>query len=204
MIEYHLLPIVRQSVAWLACAARYLLVACAALAGAELLLLLLHQPLCGIACGLASAFLLLLCIALVVLLAMWSHAVLLAEQGAFFSRWLLRLCAILAPVAPLSWGYTMVTGKLLLYRQAELPLILCVVLLLAALLNIPNMAAANWKLQVRVAVLPLLLLVVLGFDTPGFIIIALVAKGLAAWVGGRLLRELQSVAPRIISMPEKE
>lgn len=202
MIEYHILPVVRQGVAWLAAAARYGLVACAALAVAEPLLYLLQWPLCGIVCGMASAFLMLLALALVLVLACWAHTVLLAGQGTFVSRWLLRVCALLAPVAPVCWGYSLVTGKVLLYRQSELPLLLCVVLLLAGLFNIPRMAAARWTLQLRVVVLPLVLLAVLCCDMPGLLLPCAVLKILAAWAAVGPLRMLQAVAPRIISMPE--
>ena len=202
MIEYHILPAVRQVVAWLAAAARWVLVACAVLALAEPVLLLLRLPLGGIACGLVSAFLLQLAVALVVLVATWGHAVLLAGQGNVVTRWLLRVCAVLAPVAPFSWVYTLMSGELLLYRQSELSLFLCVVLLLAALLNIPRMAAARWQLQLRVAVVPLVLLLALCCDVPGLVLPCVVLKVLGAWLAVVPLRGLQSMAPRIISMPE--
>ena len=202
MIEYHILPVVRQAVAWLAAAARWVLVACAVLALAEPVLLLLRLPLGGIACGFVSAFLLQLAVALVVLVATWGHAVLLAGQGNVVTRWLLRVCAVLAPVAPFSWVYTLLSGELLLYRQGELSLFLCVVLLLAALLNIPRMAVARWQLQLRVAVVPLVLLLALCCDGPGLILPCVVLKVLGAWLAVVPLRGLQSMAPRIISMPE--
>lgn len=202
VIEYHVLPVVRQVVARLAAAARYTLVACALLALAEPLFLLLMWPLAGIACGMVSALLLQLAVALLVLLAMWCHAVLLAGQGISMTRWLLRVCAVLVPVAPVGWVYTLLTGKLLLYRQAELPLILCVVLLMAGLLNIPRMAAARWLLQLRVVLLPLLLLLALCCDVPGLVLPCIVFKLLATWAALAPLKQLQTVSPRIISMPE--
>ncbi len=204
MIEYPILPAVRRLVAMLAAAARYTLVGCAVLALAEPALLVLRVPLGGIACGLASSFLLLAAVSLVVLLAMWSHAVLLAGQGNAITRWMLVLCAWLTPVAPVSWVYTLFSGKLLLYRQGELPLILCVVLLMAVLLNIPRMAAARWQLQLRVVLVPLLLLAALCCDVPEMLLPCLVFKVLCAWLAAAPLRALQSVAPRIISMPERD
>ena len=204
MIEYPILPAVRRLVAILAAAARYALVACAWLALAEPLLFMLYLPLGGIACGMASSFLLQVAVALVVLVATWGHMVLLAGQGIVVTRWMLVACAWLAPVSPVCWVYTLFSGKLLLYRQEELPFILCVVLLLAVLLNIPRMAAARWQLQLRVALVPLLLLLVLCCDVPGMVLPCLVFKVLSAWLAAAPLRGLQSAAPRIISMPERD
>ena len=204
MIEYHLLPVVKRCAGHLATALRWVLVACALLAVAELVLLPLHQVLAGILCGIVSSFLLQLGLCLLVVLAAWCHAVLLAEQGTVVTRWLLRVGAILSPLAPICWAYTLFSGELLLYRQAELPLILGVLLLVAALVNIPRMAAARWHLQLRVVVLPLLLLLVQLCDVPGLLWICAVFKLLAAWLAFSPLRLLASLAPRIISMPDKE
>lgn len=202
MIEYPILPAVRRLVTILAAAARYSLAGCAVLALAEPVLLVLRVPLGGIACGLASAFLLQLAVALVVLVSAWCHVVLLAGQGNVVTRWMLGLAAMLTPVGPVSWVYTLLSGELLLYRQGELSLVMCVALLMAALLNIPRMAAARWQLQLRVVVVPLVLLLVLCCDVPGLVLPCLVLKVLAAWLAAAPLRALQSVAPRIISMPE--
>ena len=202
MIEYHILPVVKQSAGHLATALRWVLAACALLTVAELVLLPLHQVLAGILCGIASSFLLQLGLCLLVVLAAWCHAVLLADQGSVITRWMLRVGAILAPLAPICWVYTLFSGELLLYRQAELPLILAVLLLFAALVNIPRMAAARWHLQARVAALPLLLLLVQLCDVPGLLLSCAALKLLAAWLAFSPLRQLASLAPRIISMPE--
>ena len=90
-----------------------------------------------------------------------------------------------------------------MYRQAELPLILGVIMLGAAVVNIPRMAAAPWQLQVRVVALPLLLLIYCT-DVPGLLVFCAVFKLLAAWVAAAPLRLLADFAPRIISMPETE
>jgi hypothetical protein len=203
-IEYHLLPPVKRAVAVLATTMRYSLATCAALALAEMVLLPLHLPMAAILSGLISSFLLPLSIAMLAVLAAWCHAVLLAGQGILLSRWLTRVGAGLAPLVPICWGYSYLTGRLLLYRQAELPLILGSLLLGTALFNIPKMAAAPWQLQVRVVALPLLLLAAYCFDVPGGLVFCSVAKVLAAWVAATPLRLLSSFAPRIISMPEKD
>ena len=201
-IEYHLLPPVKTAVAYAATALRHVLTACAVLALAELVLLPLHMPLAGIACGMASAFLLQLALALLVVLAAWCQPVLLAGQGNFVARWLVRVGALLAPLAPVCWGYSMLSGELLLYRQAELPLILGVLLVVAAVVNVLRMAAAPWQLQLRVIALPLFLLAALVCDAPGILLCSVVFKLLAAWVAAGLLRMLAAVAPRVIAMPE--
>ena len=202
MIEYHILPVVKWSAGHLATALRWVLVACALFTVAELVLLPLHQVLAGILCGMVSSFLMQLGLCLLVVLAAWCHAVLLAEQGSVVTRWLLRVGAILAPLAPICWVYTLFAGELLLYRQAELPLILVVLLLLAALVNIPRMAAARWHLQLRVVVLPLLLLLAQVSDAPTLLWACAACKLLAAWLAFSPLRQLASLASRIISMPE--
>ena len=201
-IEYHLLPPVKKAVACSATALRYAMPACAALGVAELVLLPLRMPLAGIACGMVSAFLLQVVLALVVWLAVWCQPVLLAGQGNFVTRWLLRVGALLAPLAPVCWLYTTLSGKLLLYRQAELPLILGVLLVVAVLVNLLRMAAASWRLQLRIVGLPVLLLAALVCDAPGLVFFSVVCKVLAAWVAAAPLRQLAAMAPRIISMPE--
>ena len=203
-IEYHLLPGVKNGVRVLAALAHYSLWACAGLAVAEPLLLALRLPLGGILCGMVSAFLLTWCVALLAVLAAWCHPVLLAGQGSVITRWLLRVGALLAPLAPVCRVYTLATGRLLLYRQAELPLILGVLLLFAALVNIPRMAAAPRQVQLRVVLLPLLLLAALVLDLPGMLIFATACKLLAAWLATAPLRRLARTAPRIISMPVQE
>ena len=69
MIEYHLLPVVKRCAGHLATALRWVLVACALLAVAELALLPLRLVLPGIVCGMVSAFLLQLGLCLLVVLA---------------------------------------------------------------------------------------------------------------------------------------
>lgn len=200
-IEYHLLPLVKRAVAVLAHVCRYSLVGCAVLAVAELALILLRLPVAGILCGMISSFMLPLGGAVLAVLAAWCQPVLLAGQGVWLSRWLLRLGALLALLVPVCWGYSLVAGKVLMYRQSELPLILGVLVLVSALVNIPRMAAAPRRLQVRVVALPLLLLAAYCLDVPGALVICTVAKLLAAWVAAAPLRLLASVAPRVISMP---
>lgn len=200
-IEYHLLPLVKRTVAVLAHACRCLLVGCAGFAVAELVLMPLRLPVVGILCGMVSSFMLPLGMAVLAVLAAWCQPVLLAGQGVWLSRWLLRLGALLALLVPVCWGYSLVAGKVLMYRQVELPLILGVLVLVSALVNIPRMAAAPWQLQVRVVALPLLLLVAYCLDVPGALVVCTVAKLLAAWVAAAPLRRLASIAPRVISMP---
>ncbi|MBR1981607.1 MAG: hypothetical protein IKA23_02525 [Akkermansia sp.] len=203
-IEYHILPQVKKTVGRCAAGARYVLWGCAVLALAELVLLPLRMPLAGILCGMVSGFLFALGVALVAVLVAWCHSVLLAGRGVVVTRWLVRIGAGLAPLLPLCWGYTLLSGGLLLYRQAELPLILGVIMLGAAVANIPRMAAAPWQLQVRVVALPLLLLLIYCTDVPGLLVFCAVFKLLAAWVAAAPLRLLADFAPRIISMPETE
>lgn len=202
-IEYHILPVVRLWIARLSTATRYTLVACAVSALLEPLLLIAHLPLPGIACGLISTVFLYTGICLLMLLTAWSHTVLLAERGNVITRWLAWVGAILAPLAPAGWIYTFFSGKLLLYRQGELPFILTSLLFLTALINLPRMAAAPWQLQVKLVLLPLLLLLVLFFDIPGLVLACAGLKLLTAFTASNPLRQLAAAAPRIISLPPR-
>ena len=200
-LEYPILPVIRRAVARMAVITRYALFLCAGLALLEPVLLLLRLPLAGILSGMASTFLLYTGLSLLVILLSWSHTVLLAGQGTVVTRWLMWVGAILSPLAPVCWCYTLMTGKLLLYRQVELPYILAVLVLLTAVVNIPRMAAAPWKLQVQLVALPLLLLLIFAFDAPGFILVSAAFKLLAAALASNPLRQLAAAAPRIISLP---
>lgn len=202
-IEYHILPVVRLWIARLSTATRYTLVACAVSALLEPLLLIAHLPLPGIACGLISTVFLYTGICLLMLLAAWSHTVLLAERGNVITRWLAWVGALLSPLAPICWGYTLFSGKLLLYRQGELPYILSTLLLVTALINLPRMAAAPWQLQVKLVLLPFLLLLVLITDIPGLVLACAGLKLLTAFTASNPLRQLAAAAPRIISLPPR-
>lgn len=199
--EYLILPAVRNTAARLATGTRYCLYACAGLALAEPLFLLSYQPMAGITCGLLSTLLLHVVFTLLTILAVWCHIVLLAERGSVITRWIVSVAAILAPLSPVCWVYTLCCGKLLLYRQAELPAILGVVLLLVAVVNIPRMAAAKWQLIARITVLPLLLLLIVGADAPGLVLACAALKLLAAFLASNPLHQLAAAAPRIISLP---
>lgn len=202
--DYYILPAVKRAAGVVADVLRYSLLACAVMALAEPALLLLRLPMAGILCGMVSSFLLQWSLAVLLLLAAWCHPVLLAGQGVVLTRWLVRLGAMLSPLVPVCWVYSLATGELLLYRQAELPLILGIILVVTSLINIPKMAAAPWSLQARVVALPILLLVAYSCDIPGLIMFSVVCKLLAAWLAARPLRQLAYLAPRIISMPETD
>ena len=203
-IEYHILPPVKNAIGKCAAVARLVLWGCALLALAELVLLPLRLPLAAILSGMVSGAMLALGIALVAVLTAWGHTVLLAGRGWMLSRWMLNIGALLSPLLPICWLYTICLGEPLLYRQGELPLILAVLMLFAALVNIPRMAAAPWQLQVRVVLLPFMLLLAYCCDVPGLLVGSVVFKLLAAWVASTPLHQLADFAPRIISMPEKD
>lgn len=203
-IEYHILPVVRSAVARLASITRWVLYICAGLALAEPALLVLHLPLEGILSGMVSSFLLHIGVFLLVVLTAWGHTVLLAGQGNVVTRWLMWMGAMLSPMAPICWCYSLFTGKLLLYRQVELPYILIALLLLTAVVNLPRMAAAQWKLRACLVALPVLLLLVLSFDAPGLILVSTALKLLAAALASNPLRQLANAAPRIISLPPRD
>lgn len=202
--DFYILPPVKKTVGKCAVVARYGLWVSALLALAELVLLPLRLPLAGILCGMVSGQLLALVLALLAVLVTWAHHVLLAGQGLGLTRWLVWVGGLLALLLPICWVYSLWAGAPLLYRQAELPLILGGIQLVVLLFNIPRMAAAPWRLQFRVVVLPLLLLLASICDAPGLLVFAAVFKLLAAWAAAAPLRLLADFAPRIISMPDRD
>ena len=64
----------------------------------------LRLPVAGILCGMVSSFMLPLGVAVLTVLAAWCQPVLLAGQGVWLSRWLLRLGALLALLVPVCGG----------------------------------------------------------------------------------------------------
>ncbi len=199
-----ILPAVKGSVGRLAALARTGLMFCALLSIGEVLFLSFGYPLMGVLSGVISSVILSLELFALSLLALWCHDVLLLERGYGFTRLLGWLAVFFSIICPVYTLYTAFTGKLLLLNQSLLPFIVCMLLLLVQLINLPNMAAATRILKIRLGIFPLLTMCIFIFDQPGILLFAGIGKLLLLLVLAHPLRLLSDIAPRVISMPPTE
>lgn len=202
--DFLILPGVKGSVGRLAALARIGLMLCALLSVVEVLFLSFGYYLMGVFCGVLSSVILNLGLFMLSLLALWCHDVLLLERGYGFTRLLSWLAVFFSAICPVYTLYTAFTGKLLLFNQALLPFIVCMLLLLVHLINLPNMAAATRILKMRLGVFPILTMGIFIFDQPGTLLFADIGKVLLLMLLAQPLRLLSDIAPRVISMPPKE
>ncbi|MBE6418783.1 MAG: hypothetical protein E7031_01475 [Akkermansiaceae bacterium] len=200
-IEYFIFIPVKRFIATLACVCRYMLLMILITAILEILLLLSGLT-AGLYFGLASDFLLSITIAILSLLTLWSHDVLLARRGNAISRFMCTFAIILSVILSVCSIYTICTHSLLLPKQDELNVIIPTILLVSALFNMPNMAAAPLKLRIMVPVF--LLGVLLTAITTVVPIFCLLFKIVMACTGMPLLAKLQHVAPLIVSLPPRD
>lgn len=198
-----ILPGVRRAVSLLAAACRYTLITGAALSIAELLLLLLAGFLVpGLVCGFLSRLSVPIAVALLGLVIPWCHTVLLAERGWVLTRYLSLCTAVFALLYPLSDLWLFITGSPLIANHGLLPVVCCALWLVFSLLNLGHMAAARWHLQLRIVLIPILILIIIITDLPELLIICSVFKLLLLLAAGGPLRMLADAAPRIISLPD--
>ncbi len=201
--DFLILPAVKSTIRVLSHIALIGLMLSAVLGVAEILLLSSGILRVGIICGMTGSLILALETVMLSLLAAWCHRVLLFQRGYFLTACLADGVIILSLAWSTSLIYSLLTGKFLLLNQGLIPMLICPVLLLIHLFNLPNMAAASPGLKVRLGIFPLLLLLIYLFDQPGGLLFASIGK-LMLWVllAGPL-RQLADLAPRVIGMPEK-
>lgn len=202
--NFPILPKVRDCISRLAGLAGTGLTVCAVAAVAEITLFLIGLLLPGLICGVISSAFFALSTAALAVLFCWAHHVLLLERGLAFTRWLSNLIAFFAVVYAACKIFTLLTGTLLLQNQELLPYLLCGLLQLIFLMNLPYMAAAGRLLKIRLGFFPVLMLLIFFCDQPGLLIPAAIAKLVFRALLASPLRELRDLAPRIISMPAKE
>lgn len=201
--SFTILPGVKNSIGYLARVCRYILIFCAVTSLLEFILLHIGFLPGGLISGILSQISLSFVFCIVGLLIVWSHTVLLAEQGWMLTRYLcvcLALFALLCPICDI-WLY--LTASPLLINQAILAPSLCVAWLICLICNLGFMAAASWKLQVCVLAMPLILLALILTGHPELLLINITLKILAAAIGSRLMQQLSDIAPRIISLPKQ-
>lgn len=202
-IEYFIFLPVKKFIAGTAKTARYLLPLILLFAIAELILIIFFGMVgAGIVFGKASDLLLNIFIALLSILGCWCHQVLLAGRGTGFTRFLCVFAIIMACLMLLCESYTLFTDKLLLVKQMQTPIIVSTILFATTLINIPNMAAAPLRLRILI---PLFTFGVSAACVTTVIPpICLIFKIIILCIGIPLLRQLQHIAPLIISMPPRE
>lgn len=199
-----ILPAVKGGVGKLAAAARIGLMICVVLSVAEILFLSFGYPRTGVLSGVLSSVILNLELTALSLLTLWCHEVLLLERGYGFTRFMGYLAVFFSVLCPVCTLYTTFTEKLLLLNQSLLPFIVCMLLLLIHLINLPNMKAASLWLRIRLGTFPILAMLIFIFDQPGMLVIAIISKVLLLLLLAQPLRLLADIAPRVISMPPTE
>lgn len=200
--NFLILPAVRGSVGKLASIAVTGLMLCAVAAVAETMFMSIATKY-GLICGILSSFILNLELFILTLLAAWCHCVLLLERGFLFTRVLIGAVVFISAWCPCCQIYTLATGDSLLFNQASLPYIICLMLLFIHLVNLPNMNAASFSLKTRLGAFPILIIAIIICDKPGTMLPAVIGKlGLWILLAGPLQR-LALLAPRVISMPEQ-
>lgn len=202
--NFLILPGVKGAVGRLAEAARIGLMLCAAAGTAELLCVSGGFFVAGLVCGVFSSLILNLELVILSAAVFWCHDVLLAERGYGFTRFLCLVAFFYALTCPVGEVYTFCTGSLLLPSQGLHPIIVCLLFLAVHLVNLPNMEAAGVSLKIRLGVFPLLVAAVFAAEQVGFIPVSAIGKVLLLLLLARPLRQLADIAPRVISMPDRE
>lgn len=209
--EWLIYPGVKRAAAMLASVALVCMLAAAVCAPAEILCAMLAERMqsgfllsAALLCGGAASMLLLACAACLGPLGAWCHLVLVAGRGSAFTRFLTQIGAFLSLLLPVCMAYSLAMKEPLLAREAEIPLYICLILLVATLINLPNTKAASIPLRALAAALPLFLLGAFLTDVSGLLPIRAACAMLAAACAYMPLRKLAATAERIVSLPEKE
>ncbi len=209
--EWLIYPGVKRAAAVLARVALVCMLAAAVCAPAEIVCAMLAERMqssfllsAALLCGGAASMLLLAGVACLGPLGAWCHLVLVAGRGSAFTRFLTQIGAFLSLLIPVCMAYSLAMKEPLLAREAEIPLYICLILLVATLINLPNMKAASIPLRALAAALPLFLLGAFLTDASGLLPIRAACAMLAAACAYMPLRRLAATAERIVSLPEKE
>ncbi len=145
-------------------------------------------------------FLVLLSICLGILLP-WCHLVLLPESGFMFTRYLSSLGIVLSLLTLCSFIYSLVMKEALLTNQGSLPLIIGLLVLIAAGLNFPAMQALSLRYRLYLLLLPVTFFIGYISAQMKMLIISSPASLLLLLISYPLLKGLRNIAPRIISLP---
>lgn len=201
--EWLILPLVRAAVGKAARGAAWLLLAMAAAAVLELLLLY-SGVWAGVLLGWFSNVCGLLAFVLSLLLLPWCLIVLSAGRGVYLSRAVSVSAALFGLLYLVCEVYTAVSGRLLLPQQGLLPLLLLVFTLSLLGVNWGRFAALSaWSRGRVIAAFVLYLCSLLG-DTPETILLGVLFKIACSAAAFTPLRALADIAPRVVGLPPVE
>ena len=133
----------------------------------------------------------------------WCHNVLVAGRGHHLTRFLSGFTTIMGGIYLVCIIYSLIVGEKLLIKQDICPTLISLFILICTLTNLNNLAAASFKLRTRLTCFCLCLLGA-GITLGVLPLICLVFKIACYFLGYKLLYTLEQVAPRIISMPERQ
>ncbi len=180
------------------------LIACWGSASAAVLLLLpLPLGVLALFSELTIIFLLLYSICVGLLLP-WCHLVLLPHSGLALTRLLCAVVSFLSLLTLVSYLYNLIMREPLLAQQASTPLLMSFLLQLIIALNFFYTQSLRKLYRLYLLLLPLLYLLCYLAATSRALMIAAILSVLLLIISHPLLRGLQRIAPRIISLPERE
>lgn len=201
-LEYLIFLPIKRLVSGIARLAFYTLLVLGITSACELILLLTSGSLFFLFSYL-SHMLMLSELLLLSLLAPWCHNVLLAKRGMSVTRCISVFCTVMGLIMLVCEGYTLVTGHVLLVKQAQTPFFICTALLLCIMFNLGNMAVAplKWRISIPCFLLALLCAVI---SSEAVVDVCILFKFATVFLGAGHLRRLALIAPAIISMPQKD
>lgn len=200
-LEVLIYPVVRAWVSKLAALAASLALVCALAAGSELILAPMGMIEAALFLGSLSELFASLFFAVLLWLAMWCHLVLLAGRGMEWTRYVLLVAAMLGMCMPVCTVYRMLTGEVLLLRQAELPLICTLLLAFCLYLNLPRGVAAGRTVLMLVSVFAAAALLYALTNEPLLVWASDLFKIVACGTIYYPLRALRRYALRVVSLP---
>lgn len=201
--HWQLLPVTKRLVTALAWAGAGMSTLTALGALLELILELCALPELAYHCGITGQVACVVLTAICGLLMPWCHDVLMGGRGLTETRlmvWLGFGCSLLLL---LTTTLSLATGLLMHPLQADLPAIVASILLVALLLNIPNMSAARPANTVRILLLPTLLLAAYVTNEPTLFIANDIVKLALGYSGFIILQAIAQTAPYIATMPPR-
>lgn len=201
--HWQLRPVTKRTVTALAWAGAGMSTLTAFGALLELILELCGLPKLAYHCGVTGQVASVVLTAICGLLMPWCHDVLMGGRGMVETRimvWLGFTCSLLLLLTTTA---SLATGLLAHPLQADLPAIIAAILLVALLLNIPNMAAARPANIARILLLPALLLAAFISNEPALFIANDIVKLLLGYSGFIILQAIAQTAPYIATMPPR-
>lgn len=201
--EYLIFIPVKRFIACVARISRYLLTASLVLGLLAIALYIIGFFYIGIISELLSDLMFDILFVLLSILTPWCHNVLLACRGHHLTRMLASFTTIMGGIYLTCVVFTLFTGERLLIKQDLSPLFISLFIITCVLTNLNHMAAAPLKLRTRLSLFCLSLLGV-GLTLGILPLVSLVFKAACFFLGYKLLYQLEKVAPRIISMPDRQ